>query len=111
MQFTTGVPVTVKLVPVVVFQMVAALPVSVMLPVPKAIVRMLALVLAKVGHVKVNVLRSSVPLVSVTAPVVMALPSVQAPPTPSNVTAPPSATPLVVTVLPVVVAANVMVPV
>ena len=40
-----------------------------------------------------------------------ALPSVHAPPTPSKVTAPPKATPLVVTVLPVVVALNVVVPV
>jgi len=43
--------------------------------------------------------------------VVNALPSVHPPPTPLNVTAPAIDTPFVVTVLPVVVALNVMVPV
>ena len=42
---------------------------------------------------------------------VKALPSVQYPPTPLNVTAPDNVVPLVVTVLPVVVALNVTVPV
>ena len=55
----------------------------------------------------------NVPLVSVNvfvAPIVSAEPSVQAPPTPFSVVATPIVTPLVVIVLPVVVALNVNVP-
>ena len=54
----------------------------------------------------------NVPLLTVMAALVVnALPSVHAPPTPLNVTAPVSVVPFVVTVLPVVVALNVVVPV
>ena len=55
---------------------------------------------------------SKVPAVIVRKPdTVKALPSVQPPPTPLNVTAPESVTPLVVTVLPVLVDVNVIAPV
>jgi len=87
---------------------------SVMFPVPKAIVRVLALLELNAPIVSVNVLRLSVPLVSVSerdAVVVSALPSVHEPPTPLNVIFPDIITPFVVTVLPVVVALNVRLPV
>jgi hypothetical protein len=76
--FTIGVPVTVKPVEVAVFQIVKALPVSVMLPVPNAIV--LALVLAELYARQVNVKLASdiVPAVCVNVPVVVsAAPSVK----------------------------------
>ena len=50
-------------------------------------------------------------IVSVLVPQLNADPSVQPPPAPLKSTGPPNATPLVVTVLPVVVALNVVVPV
>jgi hypothetical protein len=53
----------------------------------------------------------SVPFVNVRVVQTKALPNAQLPPTPLKVTAPPKATPLVVTVFPVVVALNVVMPV
>jgi hypothetical protein len=53
----------------------------------------------------------SVPFISWSVVQFDALPNAQTPPIPLKVTCPPKATPLVVTVLPVVVALNVVVPV
>ena len=64
-----------------------------------------------VEFVAVYPAKLSVPFVNVSVVQFKALPSVHPPPTPLKVTAAPKATPLVVTVLPVFVVANVVVPV
>lgn len=51
--FTTGIPVTVRLVIVPVFHIVVVSPVMVILPVPKAIVRVVELLLRKMPVVSV----------------------------------------------------------
>jgi hypothetical protein len=61
--------------------------------------------------VQVLPFKSNVPFVSVIIVAVKALPNAQLPPTPLNVTAEPKPIPFVVTVLPVVVELNVVVPV
>ena len=84
------------------------------LPEPNATLRVFVLLELNIPVVNVKLPKFNEPFVSVTvlvADVVKALPNVHAPATPLNVTEPPKATPLVVTVLPVVVALNVVVPV
>ena len=85
-----------------------------MLPMPNAILRVLELLLLNIPVVSVNPPSAKAPFVKVVAavaPIVNALPRVQPPPTPLNVIAGVSVTPLVVIVCPVVVAENVTVPV
>jgi hypothetical protein len=74
-ELTTGVPDTVRLVEVSVFHTDVLPPVTVMLPVPNAIVRTFELLDVKYEHVNVKVLRESVPLVSVNVPVNVGLPA------------------------------------
>jgi hypothetical protein len=110
---TTGVPVTVRPVTVVDAHTVPV-PLTVIFPVPKARVREENPLLKNDPAVSVNVLRLSVPAVSVVllvVPRVNALPSVHAPPVPLKVMSPFMVVPFVVTVLPVVVALNVIAPV
>jgi len=101
----------VRFVIVAVFHTVPV-PVQVIFPVPNAIVLVLELLETKSLVVSVKLFKSRVPLVNVVVIVVVSAdPKVHPPPTPLNVTAPPNETPLVVIVLPVVVALNVVVPV
>jgi len=82
--------------------------------VPNAITLVVVALEENIPVLNVKLFKSNVPFVNVVVfpvPVVKALPNVHAPPIPLNVTAPPKATPFVVTVLPVVVALNVVVPV
>ena len=67
MALTTGVPVIVNPVTVAVVQIVAALPVNVMLPASKAIVRVLLLLELNNEQVSVLPLISSVPAVKLNA--------------------------------------------
>jgi hypothetical protein len=110
---TSGVPVIVRFVFVAQLQpFPVAVPVATNLPEPNAMDRVLLLLLLTVEHVNTNPARSSAPFVSVIVPVVVsAPPSVQPPPTPSNVIALARDTPFVVIVLPVDVAPNVIAPV
>ncbi len=62
---TVRLPVAEKFAAVFVFQIVALFPVSVMLPVPNAMLRTLELLLLKAVHVSVLLFRSRAPLVSV----------------------------------------------
>jgi hypothetical protein len=80
---------------------------------PKDMLRAFVLLDNRLAAVTAKLAVAKAPFVTVTLPVtVSALPNVQPPPTPSNTTDPPvSVTPFVVTVWPVVVAANVMAPV
>lgn len=89
-------------------------PLTVIFPVPKARRRTLAELTLKNPAVSVNVLSDSVPWLSVAVrkeESVSALKSVHPPPAPLKVTLPFMVTPFVVTVLPVVVDVNVIVPV
>lgn len=110
--FTTGVPVMDRLVVVAVVHTVPV-PLTVILPVPKAITRAVAPLLLNNPVVNVNPLRLSVPAVRVVVlvlAVVKALSSCHEPPTPLKVTGAAKDTPLVDTVLEVV-AVNVISPV
>ena len=88
---------------------------SIILPLPNAILRVLLLAEEKTPVVKLNPLKSNVPFVSVVVAErlnVNVLPNIQLPPTPLNVTEVDDiVVPLVVIVLPVVVALNVIAPV
>jgi hypothetical protein len=77
-QLTTGVPVTVIPVTVLFTQIVVLLPVSVMLPVPKAMVLVLLLFVPKAEQVKAKLPKLKVPWVKVKTPdIVCAAPSVK----------------------------------
>ena len=107
-------PVVVRPVTVAIVQIVLPLFTTVMFPVSKFNVRVLELLLLNRPAVSVNVPSDKVPLLSAISrrdDNVNALPSVHPPPTPLKVTLPFMVTPFVVTVLPVVVELNVIVPV
>jgi ABC-type tungstate transport system substrate-binding protein len=106
-------PVVVRLVTTDVAQ-AAPVPLTVILPVPKATVLPPEPDDENNPTVNAYETRSSVPLVNVSVlvePIAKALPSNQLPPTPFNVTEQASVVPFVVIVLPVVVALNVSNPV